>query len=831
MKRIYPVLAYAALSLVPFISCTPPKPSPNKQVYTTYAVRLAVAEGKSNRTPSEKKMQSDVLELYKQYITNGTYSPSPSFRPSFVIPPAVAEHDFMLQPSFAKIDDNDNVYMYIYMNGSQGSTHDTTQSKGGGGYTPNTPDIYAVLRFRKELKDNGVLVTDPDSTTVMSLPFVQGWVPAGHIDDIARLPDVGHMALVTEPLISGLPDIKASSLTRSDISGEVFGDSGGMGIKIGIISDDCGSLKDWGLSIAPLDSVRGLPALSSGKTWLPAKWGINVVKDNWNGDRSHEGLAMMEVVHDVAPQASLYFASGYGNLNPAMDDNMGMLNFMHSIDTLAGLGCNVITDDILYIEEPAFEDGPIAKKINSLVGDPKNPIVYTSAAGNWARDVYSFTFEPKLNQKIGIGYSWESYTVHNTAKHDYLDSFSIKPGASIDVMLQWDDPYQLPVADNDFDLFLVDVASNHIVQWSRNVQDGDITNHDCIPFEHLNYYANPCFGQKGYKLFIVRDTASEDNPTPRMKLLIRGLDDRHYASKAKSIFGHAAAQSCIACGAINPFDDYNTIEPFSSLGPVEIVQTSAKAVGNPHFPLQPLHRPFEISGERIKPDVSAINGVSTNISPFEYFGGTSASAPVVAGIAARIMGMTEVSPPLKGVTVMRAIFNGCINYGDGNLGLIPMPNNTFGWGRVDAFRTIAKGRFDASPRNNFAVFRSDIALASVPNPFMGVISVPAPIAAPLSQAFVSVLIEGYHNNGIIIKLSNGSTSITLPPISGIVQNMSLVFGNSASRTIPATTTFPLVGLFNPGSAISMLPSSRWTIEVTDAAGQPITPKEWGVYIR
>src|SRR5207253_9628586 len=106
MKRFFSLVAIiAALPAFILTSCTK-KPSATKEVLITHAVRLKVAKDKSFRTPSEKKMQSSVLELYKQYQANGG---------SFTIPDAVADNDFLLQPSYAKVNDSDQVLLYVYM--------------------------------------------------------------------------------------------------------------------------------------------------------------------------------------------------------------------------------------------------------------------------------------------------------------------------------------------------------------------------------------------------------------------------------------------------------------------------------------------------------------------------------------------------------------------------------------------------------------------------------------------------------------------------------------------------------------------------------------------
>jgi hypothetical protein len=64
-----------------------------------------------------------------------------------------------------------------------------------------------------------------------------------------------------------------------------------------------------------------------------------------------EGTAMLEIVHDVAPGASLLFAT-------AGDSDAAMAN---SIDQLRLAGCDIIVDDVLFLSEPTFQDGIVAR--------------------------------------------------------------------------------------------------------------------------------------------------------------------------------------------------------------------------------------------------------------------------------------------------------------------------------------------------------------------------------------------------------------------------------------------------------------------------------------
>jgi hypothetical protein len=92
---------------------------------------------------------------------------------------------------------------------------------------------------------------------------------------------------------------------------------------------------------------------------------------------------------------------------------------------------------------------------------------------------------------------------------------------------------------------------------------------------------------------------------------------------------------------------------------------------------------------RLKPEIVAPDGVSTSVPGLSPFFGTSAAAPHAAGVAALLLsrnpGLTpsQLSDQLKGTAV--------------DLGS-PGPDNTFGFGRVDAFPAAPRGMiaFDRS---------------------------------------------------------------------------------------------------------------------------------------
>ena len=121
-------------------------------------------------------------------------------------------------------------------------------------------------------------------------------------------------------------------------------------MKIGVLSDSNDFLED---SIAKGE----LPA---DVTTLPGQ-------DGRPG--SGEGTAMLEIVHDLAPGAKLFFATAFASAT----------SFADNIRALRAAGCDIIVDDIIYFSESPFQDGEIAKAVEDVTADGA---LYFSSAGN-----------------------------------------------------------------------------------------------------------------------------------------------------------------------------------------------------------------------------------------------------------------------------------------------------------------------------------------------------------------------------------------------------------------------------------------------------------------
>ncbi|HND55993.1 MAG TPA: S8 family serine peptidase, partial [Pirellulaceae bacterium] len=145
---------------------------------------------------------------------------------------------------------------------------------------------------------------------------------------------------------------------------------------------------------------------------------------------------------------------------------------------------------------------------------------------------------------------------------------------------------------------------------------------------------------------------------------------REFSSPAGTIFGHAAAASAVAVGAV-PFYSPSTIEPYSSLGDVTIFfDKQGTRLGTPVV--------------RQKPDIAAPDDVNTTFFGSDSshdadtqpnFAGTSAAAPHAAAVAALIW---DVNPHLTRDELVDVLRTTAVDLGAAGR------DNVFGVGRIDA---------------------------------------------------------------------------------------------------------------------------------------------------
>ncbi len=736
MKRIFAV----CILLLPLaiLSCTgPSSPGSYNRAYITGKVMRSVISERLNDTTlfNEDKIQTQVLALYRQYTENGN---SLTIDPDSIVP-----GDVMI-PSPAKIRSDGKVSIYLYQ----------------------YPDS-AVGSLMQSVMGLDIEFGPFDSVR----HIYQCWIPIMNLKNAASSLYVRHIAFIFDPVrwsagtdaVHSAEAIEVASLPQN------------WNVKVGVISDDCGSLESEGL----MQALKSNNVLGSNTTALIDNAEI----------RTHEGLAMMELVQQIAPNAEIIFATG----------TTGLAQFSQSIEQLAYRGCKIIVDDLLYLEEPAFSDGELSKTIKKLTDDLG--IIYISSAGNFAKDVYSFTFRPVENVHYGNLPSPVLGTVHRDEVPYLNQEFRIVPGQAVQFTLQWDDAYGS--SRNNFDLHLIDIATGIIVTSSVDIQ-GVGKNAD--PFEILYYEGNPCWGTSGYRMEIVRQgsVALFTNPTPRMKVMMLGLgDDPTNRTKSKSIFGHATDTNVIACAAMTAGGGMITAHDWSSRGDAEII-----LVNQPIDLATGQRRPDSF---RQKPDLMGVDAIGTSVENYSVFSGTSAAAPVVAGIVAILIASEPTAPRAE---ILEALRQGCIDYDvEGN-------DPVVGIGRLDAFKAVARLKSIVRPTQFFSIFsssRGDISATTLPTD--AVIVPPGDGTSTIVNVHTLFVFDGYTGAAPV------SVGIDL---------------GGTSQTVMSSSAYSYVNMVVPGTHITstlssfsgLTPSGQWDLNYSTSSGAPpLRVREFGVFIR
>ncbi|MCK4989757.1 MAG: hypothetical protein KAS29_04695, partial [Bacteroidales bacterium] len=190
-------------------------------------------------------------------------------------------------------------------------------------------------------------------------------------------------------------------------------DVDGSGIKIGVLSNSYNSKLKAAEDIGNGD----LPGIGNLNGYVTE---VEVLKDVTPayGTLSDEGRAMLQLVHDIAPGASLAFRTGY----------LGEKDMADGVEELALAGCDIIVDDISYLTEPFFRDGVISKAIDRVVGDG---VTFFSSAGNFGNYSYSGVFNPASSPSTIKG------KAHDFGGGDIFQLISLEEG-TYTLVLQWD---------------------------------------------------------------------------------------------------------------------------------------------------------------------------------------------------------------------------------------------------------------------------------------------------------------------------------------------------------------------------------------------------------
>lgn len=442
---------------------------------------------------------------------------------------------------------------------------------------------------------------------------IRAYVPLEKIEGLAARPEVNSIT----PAAKATTNVVRTSAARFDDEGakahaveaaRAAFRATGAGIKVGVLSDSIDDDQD-ALKKAFASGAITRAILST----LPGQ----------EGEGSGEGLAMAEIVHAIAPDASIMFATGNGS--PAQ--------MAANIRALQRAGCRVIVDDLTYFNESPFQDGPVARAVNDVSAAG---VVYFSSARNSGSKKHgtSGTWEGDFadgGQAIGELAGDAPHRIH-------LFSAGVTANRVARATLQdrvdlfWADP--LGRSTNDYSLYVID-ADGHVLRSSTTSHTGTQD-----PYQSV--------GRLNQGESIVITKSADAAP-----LFLHVDTGRAIIAQTTegNVRGHNAsgAQNALSVAAIpvpSPATEFVAgpgvrVEGFSSDGPRRMF---FRPDGTPHTPGN-----FSSQGGVLieKPDITAADGVSTSLprGGLNPFFGTSAAAPHAAAIAALLLSFDPTLAP------------------------------------------------------------------------------------------------------------------------------------------------------------------------------------------
>jgi len=515
---------------------------------------------------------------------------------------------------------------------------------------------------------------------------------------LARVPRVSAVTEVLTPMTSAVTPCFGVATTEGDeqlraAQARAEFEVDGSGVTVGVLSDSYN--RDTAASTDASEDVASSDLPGPGNT-CKREDEVKVLDDGESKGRD-EGRAMAQIVHDLAPGAELAFATAFKKT---------MLGFAENIHKLAepvgsgGAEADVIVDDVIYFEEPFFQEGPVGVAVREVT---EGGVSYFTAAGNnnlrnGGRDIASWEapgFRDASACPAGLpGYAQHCMDFNPGPGVDTDFGVRVAGEETLNVDLQWAQPWE--GVTTDLDAYVLGPGGELLTEGEG--ENFNVTSTQ-RPFEFLSW-TNPSASAQTVRIAIDRCAAScdpvngGDSGTPPLKLALlengSGVTSTEYESSSEgdvvgpTIFGHNGGEDAMSLGAIR-YSTNSAPESFSSRGPVTNYFGPAEGA----VPAAPLGSPQVLE----KPDVVATDGGADTffgscfLDAWRFFG-TSAAAPHAAAVAALQLQAKPPASPAEVEAAQRA----------GAAAIPAFPPTAVGAGMVDAVAAIeALGVSPVSP--------------------------------------------------------------------------------------------------------------------------------------
>jgi hypothetical protein len=549
---------------------------------------------------------------------------------------------------------------------------------------------------------------------------ISGWLPVSALDAATQRTELHSIRAAMSRAHAGAVTSQGDFAQHSDLVRSANA-LNGAGVTVGVLSDSFNCYAQFAANGVPAGGNAGYAnngfnttaEMDTASGDLPST--VNVLEETQCMSGGHyigfplelppgdEGRAMLQIVHDVAPGASLAFYTA----------NEGEADFAHGITQLAasvasgGAGAKVIADDVGYFDEPFFQDGIVAQAINGVAAQG---VAYFTSAGNNGTLAYNnnapvFTTVSSSGANTGEKLlNFDTTGGTNTVKLPVTLPPMI-PGEFVAIVVQWDQPYVTGATGsggsrNQIDVCLTDVtgddevSNDNLGALTGNCSGPNAIGSDPVQVVLVGIPANAPANSTTATFNIEVGLKSGAVPG-RIKVSVEGdglqLTINQFATNSGTVQGHASAAGAASVGAA-----FFANTPACGTTPASLEYFSSSG-GDPIL--------FDVHGSRIIPipaprqkpdfvgpdggndtflgftlasggpdDNSTVAGCLNNAG-FPNFFGTSASTPHVGAIAALFF---QANPALTPGEIISAMQTTAVPMGG------TTPNFDSGFGFVQA---------------------------------------------------------------------------------------------------------------------------------------------------
>ena len=365
-----------------------------------------------------------------------------------------------------------------------------------------------------------------------------------------------------------------------------------------------------------------------------------------------EGTALFEEIHAVAPGASLVYCGP----NTFVD-------FTNCMTQLISAGATILVDDTGFAADDLMSlDNDQSSAIAQILSQNPTVMNFSSAGnsngtyweGNYSPVSLATTSLPALSCPSGAGIPDAYVAAFGGSSSQTL---TVSGENSFPLLLAWADPPDQLTSHFDVFWFITGDSTPQGCYSTAAATGNEITQNLALP-------------AGSYTVVVASPDASASGKLLKLWAGGDGLTALSVTTSGALVSPQAMVPGLLTVGAVNGSDGIgNTIEPFSSIGPLTVA-----------FPM-PAQLP---APALVAPDGIAVDAAGTyftaDLFPDGNFYGTSASVANAAGVAALLRG---AFPTLSVAQASTAVQTGATPLG------ATVPDAVFGYGRIDALGALA----------------------------------------------------------------------------------------------------------------------------------------------